>query len=344
MKTLVIADIRSVVKDGDIPGHFVPVAQNYMEVLRDKFHVQVAGGEVYSKHFQRETLIRLPYCITGDGILDKIKLLLNSLFLFKKAGQNTIVIQQASLVTTFLAIALFFWNTGKIYLIIYNTSALKGTIKRILYKLAQNKISGIICSSDQIGKLYGKPYCVVTDFIRTEIPQFKSFEERKYDFCFVGGIYDNKGIVEAADFLKNKCCKFLIAGKDNESGIGEKLLHVVGQANNIELKMKYISTLEYNECLADSKYCILNYRGTYEDRSSGVVLDAILSGTPVVGSDCKALELVKTNRVGYTYKDIKDLDINFLLVENTYRMYIDNIKRYFAKQQDYAQQLASFLG
>lgn len=343
MQTLVIADIRSVIKNGDIPGHFVPVAQNYIDVLCNKFHVKVAGGDVYKKHFQKDVLIRLPYCIAGDSALDKIKILLNSLMLFRKAGHNTIVIQQASLVTTFIAIAFFFWNTGKIFLIVYNTSALKGIFKKILYKLAKAKIAGIICSSDEIGRLYRKPYCIVTDFIKTEMPYFKSFDERKYDFCFVGGIYENKGIVEVADYLKNKPCKLLVAGKDNEPGIGEKLVFVIGEADNIELKMKYISTAEYYEYLKDSKYCILNYRGTYEDRSSGVVMDAILSGTPVVGTDCKALEHVKEFRLGYTYKDIKDLDINYLLSATNYLQYIENIKKYYTKQQEYAQQLAAFL-
>ena len=343
MKRVIIADIRSVKKDGDIPGHFVPVAQNYIDVLGNKYKVFVAGGDVYYKHFQKESVIKLPYNISGNSIIDKIKVFVNSWVLFNNAGKDIIIIQQASLVTTFLAIALLYWSTGKLFLIVYNTAALNTRLKKFLYYFAKRKISGIICSSKEIGDLYDKPFCKVSDYIKPYIPQFIPFNKKTYDFCILGGIYEDKGTVDAAKFFGGTPYKVIIAGKDNEPGIGKKMLEATEGANNIDLQMRYISSAEYSNYMSNSKYCVLNYRGTYFDRSSGVVLDAILAGTPVVGAECKALDFVKKNELGYVYKDISDINLSNIMNQDTYDNYILNIEKYFNIQKEYAKELVLFI-
>lgn len=343
MKKVIIADIRSVMKDGDIPGHFVPVAQNYIDVLGKDHEVLVAGGDVYYKHFQKEKVIKLPYNISGDSIIDKIKVFVNSWELFNKAGKDIIIIQQASLVTTFLAIALLYWSSGKIFLIVYNTAALNSRLKKLLYRFAKRKITGIICSSNEIGDLYDRPFCKVSDYIKPHIPHFTPLNKRRYDFCILGGIYEDKGTVDAAKFFSGTPYKVIIAGKDNEPGIGRKMLDAIEGTNNIDLQMRYISSAEYCEFMSNSKYCVLNYRGTYFDRSSGVVLDAILAGTPVVGTDCKALDFVKNNELGYVYKDISNINFSYIMNPNTHENYILNIEKYFNIQKQYAKYLALFI-
>lgn len=343
-RKIIIADIKSFSKDGKhSKGHFVPVARNYVEMFGEK--CVVAGGSVITDRFMGHDIIKLPYCISSPGVLSKLQTMINSIVLFKRSRGNIIVLQQSTAITAFFCIALFFWCSSRLFLIAYDTKPLESRIGRFLYSFAKKKISGVVCSSDRVGKAYGCPYYVVTDYTFTKDIDTLSllpYESREYDFCFIGGIYASKGHVEALSALANKGFKVLVAGSCNEPGLKEKLDAIADLDPDIKMNIGYVSDDDYDRYIRSSKYCVLNYSGTYNDRSSGVVLDIIFRGTPVIGNRCSALDLVNDNELGCLYDDVSTFDWQAALDESLFNACVANIKTFLLHQKEMIEKLSDF--
>jgi glycosyltransferase involved in cell wall biosynthesis len=348
---LFIADLRSHCSNGISTGHFFPVAAMYQQLLKERCDVVVAGGPVYKNRFKDDELLLLPHNVSGTTLKDKWHTMKNAIKLFKEAKGQTIVIQQGTVVTAFIAIALFYHRTSKLFMIQYSNEGVRSFIKRVLYKFAKSKIDGMICPSDEIGCAYGIPYCVVPDYIYTgSVEKVKlSGDElglKKYDFCMVGRIAEEKGIVEAASFFARTKYKVVIAGKTQNAELDAKLRRACENASNIDLRIGYISEAEYQDLLENSKYTILNYQGEYSRRSSGVVYDTLFAGVPVIGQQCLALNFIKDFKIGYLYNKIQDLsekNLDDLLNDQTILLYKKHIIDYCQLHKSYKRKIASFV-
>lgn len=344
MKTLVIADIRSNVVKDRIAGHIVSVARNYQEALGKDFNIKIAAGPTILNSFRQDDCIVLPYDVCSESAKDKLKIFANFIVLLRKAKGDIIVIQHASVVTSLLSIALFFWWTSKIYLIQYNTDAVNSIAKRLINNLAKWKITGTLCPSDRIGKAYGTTYCKIPDYLyaKEEI-KIRSYEERNWDICFVGGIYANKGVLEAARFLSVTDKKVIIAGRICEKELEEPFKELTESCPNIEFRLGFISDEDYINIIQNSRFCILNYRGTYFDRSSGVVLDVLYNGTAVLGTRCEALKHIETENLGVLYDNLEEIDMDKILSPISYNGYINAIKKYLEKQNSNIKLLCEYM-
>lgn len=343
---LYIADIRSNNNGGKSTGHFLPVAAMYQKLFADWCEVKVAGGPVYLTKFHKDEMCLLPYDVSTTDVKGKWHTMKNAIKLFKEAKGQTIVLQQGTVITSFIAIALFYKKTSKLFSIQYSDEGVRTPFRRLIYRFARHKIDGIICPNEEVGRAYGRPYCVVPDYIKMTSPnESLPFEERQYDFCMVGTIWPDKGVVEVARHLKESEFKLIVAGSVPNSVryLGEELERIASENSNIKLVLDYISEEEYVNIIKHSKYCILNYQGCYNDRSSGVVLDVLFNGTPIVGSRCGALNLVEKFGVGYMYNNIECWDPQSILHEDIYNKYQSAIKDFFYKQRNYAARLRQFV-
>ena len=100
---------------------------------------------------------------------------------------------------------------------------------------------------------------------------------------------------------------------------------------------------DFKYYIGHSKYCVLNYCGTYFDRSSGVVLDVIFNGTPVVGTRCSALNIVDENRLGLLYEDIAEINNSNLFDEKKFELYLNSIRKYIDNQSKVRDCLCQFV-
>lgn len=345
MKTILIADIKSQEIDGKIYGHYVPVARNYLDIFKDSANIKVTGGPIFSNFFKPEDFFSLPYNNTSDNFSEKLKTFVNAIVLFVKGIGKTIILQQSTTATSFVAIALFYWWTGKLFLIQYNTDGLSSRLKRFLYFLAKHKISGFIVPNDRVGNIFRKPYCVVTDYIKTKCKENTFlYSEREWDFGIIGTIFKDKGVIEAIEFFGNKDCKVLVAGNVAEPNLIDKIEKLKNRYTNLDFRIGYLSDYDFNNLISRCRYCVLNYRGTYFDRSSGVVFDIIFNHTPVIGTRCNALKIVEDEKLGRVYDDISELNISQLLDEANYQKYLNAIGLYYHKQEKYKQNLIEFVG
>lgn len=345
MNKLYIADVGSFAYKGRSTGHYIPLAQNYVEVLGDEYDVIVAGGPAYKEAFSGSQLLELPYNNPGNGWRDKIHLFKNCIKLFKEAKGETIVLQQSSITTAFIGIGLFYRKKSKLYVIEYSSSSINSPIKKFFYNLAKNKIDGILCPNDEVGRAFGRPYCVIPDYIYAgdANTQTLSFEQKKYDFCIVGRLAPEKGAVEVAKKFAGTNVKILIAGRPQTKELGDELQAVCARAENIELHLGFIERADYERYMHESKYAMLNYQGEYSVRSSGVVFDTLFSGVPVIGQRCKALQFVEENGCGYLFDDLDGFDPQTVLSSDIHAKFIKGIDTYRDTHKEHKQRLVKFI-
>ena len=349
MKRLIIADVKSNNNKGRCTGHYFALAQNYLNLYQNECLVLVGGGPIYKSNFRKEDLFILPYDSISNksGIHNKWKVLMNYHHLFSKTvPEDVIVLQMASAVTTFVGIILFAKKWNNIYCIQYSEDPLSSLIKRWIYKIARKKIKGTLCPNSRIGQAYTRPYCEVTDYIYPHYNQplnHTTYHEKKYDFTIIGSIWPDKGVLEVAEQFAYTGHQLLIAGNTHDTSYANALRKIAQKHKNIELHIGFISDNDYYQYIQQSRYCILNYQGVYVNRSSGVVLDILFNGTPVIGHRCNALKFIEEKHVGCLYDDIQNFHPDTVLNEIIYNQYITHIKNYLYQQKEYKKRVVHFL-
>lgn len=345
MKDIIIADIKSQEIGGKVYGHYVPVAKNYVEIFDGIANIKVAAGPVFLKYFTKERILRLPFNNSSDRFVEKIKTFINAISLFYRGTGKTIVLQQSTTATSFVAIALFYWWTGKLYLIQYNTDGVSSWLKRLLYSFAKRKIDGFIVPNKRVGKAYERPFCEVTDYIKIKSNEKTlSYIDREWDFGLIGTIFKDKGVVEAIEYFGKTDCRVIVAGNVAEPELVKPIENLKEKYPNIEFRLGYVEDSVFKDLIRKCRYCMLNYRGTYFDRSSGVVLDIIFNHTPVIGTKCVALKMIEEEGLGTVYEDISELNTSKLLSEEYHNGLVSAIDSYFDKQECHKQRLIKFLG
>lgn len=346
-QVIFLADIRSLTPDGKVKtGHSVTVAKMYKEIFGSEAFLLISGGPVYREYFEEKDCCILPYNEHTAKFSEKWKTFINCKKLFKEAEGNTIIFQSISPVTLFMCIVLFYRKKSNLYLIQYNTFAVSSLFNRFLYKLAKRAFNGLICPNDYVGQKFKLPYCVVPDYIYTgnnSINNIVKYDGKQYDFCIIGRLNKDKGVIEATKHFIGTEYKLLIAGSVQSNTLQKELMDICKSSDNIDLRIGYVSDDLYLNYLSLSRYAILNYMGEYSDRSSGVVYDTLFNNVPVVGRRCRALEFIEENDIGYIYDDISRFYPDVVLNESFHSKCLRNIIEYRKKHESYKQKLKSFI-
>lgn len=349
MYRLIIADIKSPVLNGSCLGHFFAVARNYLQIFGKKYPTCVAGGPIYQTEFS-DSILKLPYNTeiykNRNIIKEKTRVLLNCKELFLKGINDIIIIQQGADVTAYVGIILFYHKKSKLYMIQYSDAGIRSWFKRLIYKLASNKINGIICPNEVVGQAYNLPYCVVPDYIYINqgTINIRSYSKRTYDLCFVGRLVEEKGIIDVAKKVAGTKYKMIIAGNSDTKELEHELKTICNSCTNIELHLGFITDRVYYKYIQNSKFCILNYQEEYSKRSSGVVLDFIFNNVPIIGKECKALEFIKGNTLGHLFSNLSNLNLDEIINEENFILYNKNIEQYKQLHVKYQKKLANFIG
>lgn len=350
MRRLIIADVKSVNNNGKSSGHYFSLAENYLELFRDVADVKIGGGPIYKTRFKEEDLFTLPHdCKNGEPKWKQVwQTLLNCRYLFKHTTQNDVIVMQHAAAATFMiGIMLFAHKKNNIYVITYDKNSINNAIKRLVYSFTRKHIKGFITSNEEVARAFQRPYCLVTDYIFSgdvdKLPNIP-YKDKKYDFVMVGTIWPDKGVLEAAQHLANTHYKVLIAGRPAFEWLGNEIKVVCDKADNIELHLGFVSDEDFNDYIDNARYSLLNYQGTYAERSSGVVLDALFRGVPVVGHRSHANYLVEEKKLGYIYDRIDDFNPSSVINETTYNMYHQNVIAFLKGNIQYKESIIRFLG
>lgn len=350
MKRIILADVKSVNINGKSSGHYFPLANNYLELFHNFANVKIGGGPIYKTRFKEEDLFCLPYdCKKGQAKwLQVLHTLLNCRYLFHHTGKDDFIVMQHSAAATFMVgIMLFAKKNNNIYVITYDKSSINSKIKRFIYSFAQKHIKGFFTSNVEVAKEFQRPYCIVPDYIFSgdinSLPNIP-YKEKRYDFVMVGTIWPDKGVLEAAKCLANTTYKVLIAGGVAFDWLEKEIRQVCNNAENIDLYLGYVSEKDYRYYLDNTKYSLLNYQGSYAERSSGVVLDSLFRGVPIVGHLSHATKLVEERNLGLIYKDISEFKPEEVINEKVYNRYRKNVFDFLRYNKVYRQDIINFIG
>lgn len=349
MRRIILADLFSYNNEGVKTGHYFALARNYQNIFKDTFEVKIAGGEIYKTGFEDSELILLP-CESypnDSSITKRFNIFRNCRALMEATTKDDIIVfQVAKPASCVLALSIFGRKDRNVFLIEYDTSVLSSKIKRFVYQIAKRNLKGLICPAENIGEAYGLSYCVVSDYIYDKNPEelkFVPFEEKQYDYVMVGRIEPEKGILEVAKHLVGTPYKTLIAGKCENITLREELEKVCSSSDNIVLKQGFVSTDDYIQYIRKAKFVVLNYTSEYDNRSSGVVLDAIFNGTPVVGRKCGATQFLEDDSIGVLFDKVASFDTSIIVDKEQNDKFLDNIKQYIKQNTKDIIRLRSFI-
>ena len=352
MQQLIIADIRSRNAGGNLEGHYFSVASNYQYMYEGKFDVKVAGGPIYYNRYTKMVRLKYDTLENGSHLGNKIKMLLNGFRVLKADEGAKIVFQFSGVFTAYICLALH-PNKHNVYMIQYDASSINSRLKKIVYSLIKNKVKGIICPVDEIGRKFGIPYCTVPDYIYCHLNRAancdmsQGLSTQQFDLGIYGMLAVGKGIWEAACFFAGTEYSLMIAGKTSsdpeDSKMVERLVELAQNYPNVHLDLRYLSDETYNAYIRSTKYIVLNYSETYALRSSGVIWDSLFNERPVIAKNRRFVEFVKEEQLGKAYDNLSELNLEELMRGPVYNSYLDNIKNYLRKHDHYANKLYDFL-
>ena len=349
MHKLIIADIKTPVTNGNVIGHWVTCARNYLAMFGLQKKTFVAGGPIYNRYFFKD-LFELPYDLQMLGeskLVNKLKYFANARHLFKHSQSDTIVVQQGADATFFLACALFYSKEANntLYLIQYSTDSIKGLFKKLLFAMSKHKMNGIICPNEEVGKAFGLPYCVVPDYIYTgtDVREQIPYSDKVYDICILGRIEREKGVVEAVRRLAKSSLQVVVAGQSSDPMLVEDLSDICKHTDTIRLEIGFVSDEAYNAYLDQSRFAVLNYSEEYSNRSSGVIYDILFHRVPIIGRQCKTMQLISEWGMGYVYASLEECDFSAIVTEANHSMYKQAIEKYLHQNEQYVARLGNFL-
>lgn len=344
MKRLVIADITSLNKNGQVFGHFDKVARMYKSILKKEFEVVIAGGPIYSTIDLDTIMLKYDNDVSlmntiVQRMIVKLKEVLNGILLLKQKNNDIIIFQAYSIKS--ILIALFFLKDKKdIYLIQYKNE-LNSKITRALYKLVNKKITGIICPNESVGISYNKRYLVVPDYICTQDIVIET-NDKKYDLGMFGIMSEGKDVEDIVNTFKNTNYKIMIAGYFSDISRYNELVNK--KSENIQIINKYLSDTEYNEYIKNSKYVILPYKDYYKSATSGVIFDVLFNYVPVITKAYDTFKIIKDYDIGILYNStLKEIEEKNILDEKLYNNYISNIKKFINENKSQANKVINFL-
>lgn len=346
---MIIADISSFSSNGHLIGHWPQVAQLYMKALQDSYDVKVAGSELYNSYFSNQDLIVLPYSNQGLvelGMKEKIKKIRREIknCLMVLNGDDPDILFQSSGFTSIIITLTLFGRKIKnknIFLIEYGYY-INNKIDRFFFRHAKKHINGILVSKDDVGRKYNCPYCVIPDYLYFEDPASKgAIKNIQYDFAVVGTMNSSKDLASVVRAFRNTSYRVIIAGffRDRES-----LRTLKCQATkNITIKDQYLDDAEYSSIIEKSRFCLLPYKETYNNISSGVVYDYLFRKKPVIAKRLSSFQFIEDNRLGILY-DTSPAEAIESIRSLNYDLCVKHIEMFLETQKKITETMKKFVG
>lgn len=338
-----IVDTLSLSANNKIYGHFNKTASDYYNILSKVGDVYIVGGETYAAHFDKNKLIRLPFYTTKKEfdsrdvfvrLICKAKSIINTAFAYL-LPLDILIFQDANQTAIY---KLSKYSGKKRVFIVKYAIENREAVRNAFWKNSKH-FDGVITSIKSVAEYYQKPYVLIPDYFPMETAQASDCI-KKWDVSVVGtvmGFKDYEAVVEA---LSNTEFKVYIAGYFPDK---ERLSMIKSMSSdNIVIEDKYLSEEEYDCAIRSSRYVLLPYKAEgYAEKSSGVVLDAIYRGVPVITPDYESFSFVKEEKLGYCYTGgLSKTNLLPLLSKDANAV---GVQEFIMKQKEKAKVFADFV-
>ena len=246
----------------------------------------------------------------------------------------------------FLSICIQKTNSA-IYIIQYKSEIDIG-INHLLYRIAQRRISGVLCTKSAVGEKYGIPYCTMPDYVYTDFDGAKELELNNgylYDFGIFGIIRKGKDVVGVAKKFIGIKRTLLIAGSIQDDKMKESLERFAKENENIIVIDRYLSEEDYNNLISATRCMILPYVDEYyNESSSGVVYDALFAKKPVITRKYEIFDFIRQYQIGVLYDTLNDISFSEVMKDDDFLTYQNNIETYLSDNHAYILKLKQFIG
>jgi glycosyltransferase involved in cell wall biosynthesis len=308
IKKIGIVDTLTLTLNDAVYGHFHKVSLQLLQILSENLEVKVLGGRTYSKYFDESKIEILPY-FTRKVDLDnksffikvktKIKSFFNTIAVLRNRKYDVLIFHDNNQ-TLLYFLLLFFKPNSHIVLIRYTKN--NTSLSNRLFNKIKCKISFIISSLESVAISYGIDYILLPDYLPVKTSQ-QELPKPLYDFVLIGTINECKDIEDVLESVLNSSLTLKIAGHFENEEQYNKLLSTYGSSERISITNKYLTEEEYECFIKIARFILLPYKtDSYSNRSSGVILDAIYSGRPVIGSNIDAFQIINEREIGFVYK------------------------------------------
>lgn len=335
MKKLLIIDPLSLHNEnGNIIGHSMQLTKNYSQLFSKYFKVKIAGKHEYENQFQK-SFVKLPFSINFgnsnliQGFIDKFKIAINIIYALRQESDYYILYSCSKIS---LLISLPFLPKKRLFIIDYKISS-KNPINAFYPKIAGFLTSQPSNSYGLVDSFLMNDYYYNSTFWKSQI------QKKIYDFSCVGNISLGKQIEDVVTKFQNTDYKVLISGIFEDKNRLKTIQELA--SSNITIKDGYLSENEYHNIIKKSRYIILPYNKNYDTHTSGVVYDAIFNGTPIIGTNVTALNIVKEFNLGMCFNTINEIDLNE--TEKKYPYFQTNIEHYLQEDHLRFQKLVDFI-
>lgn len=325
MNKILIVDTLTLSKDNKIYGHFHKTAIQFSDVLSAHYDVKIVGGKTYAHYFSKEKLIKLPF-ITKKAEFDsnnrfikllyRIKSVINTIYALLLDAD--VLIFQDSNQTILYNVLRYLSPKKKIILIKYSVETRDHTNEA--YQGIKKSIYGVITSLQEVADFYDTKSLIIPDYFPTSCSFVEKNIELLYDFLIVGTITEEKDYVDVIRAVSNTDYSLVIVGWFKDKDKLQKLQEMA--TSNIQIMDCYLSEEDYLKVIYQSRYIVLPYKEGYKFKSSGVVLDAIYNGKPVVVPRIESFSFVEYDKLGIVYhtgfheaiEKIDDIDYGELIL------------------------------
>jgi hypothetical protein len=307
LNKIAIVDTLTLSLDDSVYGHFPKVTLQLYDALSKGFGAKIVAGSTYKKYFNESKLECLPY-FTAKADLDsksyfvkiknKVKSLINTIIVLRNKNYDVLVFHDNNQSLLYLLLVLF-KPTQHIILIRYTKN--RRGITTFLYELIKSKVSFIITSLDSVAKSYSIDSLIIPDYLPTN--EFSDvLPDPLYDLVMAGTVSSCKDIEDVLMSVFNSELTVKVAGHFESEVRYTALNAKYKNCNRIIIENKYLSEVEYADLVIQGRFVLLPYKiDSYTNRSSGVILDSLYTGRPVIGSDIEAFNIIKTHNLGFVY-------------------------------------------
>lgn len=304
---IAIVDTLTLSLNDSVYGHFPKVTLQLCDALSKRFDVAVVAGSTYKKYFDESKLETLPYFITKADfdsksffikVKTKVKSFVNTISVLRNKKYDVLIFHDNNQSLLYFLLV-FFKPTQHIILIRYTRN--KAGATAFLYQSIKSKLSFIITSLDSVSNSYSNDTLIIPDYLPTD--EFSdSLPDPLYDLVIAGTISACKDIEDVLTSVFNSNLTVKVAGHFENEDRYKALKVKYENCNRIMIENKYLSEVEYSDLLRLGQFVLLPYKtDSYTNRSSGVILDAVYRGKPVIGSNIEAFEVIKTHNIGFVY-------------------------------------------
>lgn len=351
MENVIIADITGLHKKENSFGHFFRVAKMFEEGLCQDYNVTIVGGPVYKGYSGNKEILKYDVDLqelqtTVGKVKAKIKEIFNGIVVLRRYKNSIIIFQDYSNTSMFLSICMQKTNSA-IYVIQYKSEIDVG-INSLLYRIARRRISGVLCTKNDVGEKYGIPYLTMPDYIYTDPDGAKKLElnnEYLYDFGIFGIIRKGKDVVGVAKKFVGIKRTLLIAGSIQDKNMKESLERLAKENENIIVLDRYLLEEDYNNMISATRCMILPYVDEYyNESSSGVVYDALFAKKPVITRKYEIFDFIRQYQMGILYDTLNDINFSEVMKDNEFSTYQNNIEKYLFDNHAYILKLKKFIG